>query len=63
METIPTYSQRQVINRPDKQQPKAKNRGLSGQINHTEAQSRTDENLRNLIAGVDRYFTEGRSGN
>ncbi len=28
----------------------------------TEAQSRTDENLRNLIAVVDRYFREGRNG-
>ncbi|MBC7912303.1 MAG: hypothetical protein H7Y30_17480 [Pyrinomonadaceae bacterium] len=29
----------------------------------SEAQSRTDENLRNLIAVVDRYFNEGRNGN
>ena len=29
-------------------------------IRLTEAQSRTDENLRNLIAVVDRYFSEGR---
>lgn len=36
---------------------------VDSQINLTEAQSRTDENLRNLIAVVDRYFTEGRSGN
>jgi hypothetical protein len=28
----------------------------------TEAQARTDENLRNLIAVVDRYFSEGRNG-
>jgi len=32
-------------------------------INLTEAQSRTDENLRNLIVVVDRYFSEGRNGN
>lgn len=43
---------------------------VDSQINLTEAQSRTDENLRrtdenlrNLIAVVDRYFTEGRNGN
>jgi hypothetical protein len=36
---------------------------VDSQINLTEAQSRTDENLRNLIAVVDRYFTEGRDGN
>jgi hypothetical protein len=35
---------------------------VDSQINLTEAQSRTDENLRNLIAVVDRYFTEGRNG-
>jgi hypothetical protein len=35
---------------------------VDSQINLTEAQSRTDENLRKLIAVVDRYFTEGRSG-
>jgi len=30
---------------------------------HTdESLARTDENLRNLIAVVDRYFTEGRNG-
>src|SRR5918912_1161298 len=28
----------------------------------TESQTRTDENLRNLIAVVDRYFSEGRNG-
>jgi septal ring factor EnvC (AmiA/AmiB activator) len=28
-----------------------------------DSQIRTDENLRNLIAVVDRYFTEGRNGN
>jgi uncharacterized protein YehS (DUF1456 family) len=27
----------------------------------TESQSRTDENLRNLIAVVDRYFSNGKS--
>jgi hypothetical protein len=36
---------------------------VDSQINLTEAQSRTDENLRNLIAVVDRYFAEGRDGN
>jgi hypothetical protein len=36
---------------------------VDSQINLTEAQSRTDENLRNLIAVVDRHFTEGRNGN
>jgi predicted transcriptional regulator len=36
---------------------------VDSQINLTEAQSRTDENLRNLIAVVDRYFNEGRNGN
>ncbi len=34
---------------------------VDSQINLTEAQSRTDESLRNLIAVVDRYFTEGRN--
>ncbi len=34
---------------------------VDSQINLTEAQSRTDENLRNLIAVLDRYFTEGRN--
>ncbi|MBA3256425.1 MAG: hypothetical protein H0T64_07225 [Pyrinomonadaceae bacterium] len=34
---------------------------VDSQINLTEAQSRTDENLRNLIAVIDRYFTEGRN--
>ena len=33
------------------------------QINLSEAQSRTHEDLTNLIAVVDRYFSEGRSGN
>jgi hypothetical protein len=32
------------------------------QLKLTESQSRTDENLRNLIAVVDRYFSEGRNG-
>ena len=43
---------------------------VDSQINLAEAQSRTDENLRktdenlrNLIAVVDRYFSEGRNGN
>ncbi len=34
---------------------------VDSQINLTEAQSRTDENLRNLIVVIDRYFTEGRN--
>ena len=34
---------------------------VDSQIRLTEAQSRTDENLRNLIAVVDRYFS-GRNG-
>lgn len=43
---------------------------VDSQIRLTEAQSqtaenlrKTDENLRNLIAVVDRYFSEGRNGN
>ena len=36
---------------------------VDSQINLTEPQSRTDDNLRNLIAVVDRYFSEGRNGN
>jgi hypothetical protein len=36
---------------------------VDSQINLTEAQSRTDDNLRNLIAVVDRSFSEGRNGN
>jgi hypothetical protein len=36
---------------------------VDSQINLNEAQSRTDESLRNLIAVVDRYFAEGRNGN
>lgn len=35
---------------------------VDSQIKLTEAQSRTDENLRNLIVVVDRYFSEGRNG-
>jgi len=35
---------------------------VDSQIRLTEAQTHTDENLRNLIAVVDRYFTEGRNG-
>jgi ABC-type transporter Mla subunit MlaD len=35
---------------------------VDSQIRLTEAQSHTDENLRNLISVVDRYFSEGRNG-
>ncbi|HEY0385164.1 MAG TPA: hypothetical protein VGC64_04100 [Pyrinomonadaceae bacterium] len=35
---------------------------VDSQIKLTEAQSRTDENLRTLVAVVDRYFSEGRNG-
>jgi len=35
---------------------------VGSQIRLTESQSHTDENLRNLIAVVDRYFSEGRNG-
>ena len=35
---------------------------VDSQIRLTEAQTHTDENLRNLIAVVDRYFSEGRNG-
>jgi hypothetical protein len=35
---------------------------VDSHIRLTESQSRTDENLRNLIAVVDRYFREGRNG-
>ena len=35
---------------------------VDSQIRLTEAQTHTDENLRNLIAVVDRYFREGRNG-
>lgn len=35
---------------------------VDSHIRLTEAQSRTEENLRNLIAVVDRYFREGRNG-
>jgi len=35
---------------------------VDSQIRLTEAQSHTDENLRNLISVVDRYFSEGRKG-
>jgi hypothetical protein len=35
---------------------------VDSQIRLTEAQFHTDENLRNLIAVVDRYFREGRNG-
>lgn len=36
---------------------------VDSQIRLTESQSRTDGNLRNLIAVADRYFSEGRDGN
>ena len=35
---------------------------VDSHIRLSDAQSRTDENLRNLIAVVDRYFREGRNG-
>ena len=35
---------------------------VDSQVRLTDAQSRTDENLKNLIAVVDRYFSEGRNG-
>ena len=35
---------------------------VDSQFKLTEAQSRTDESLRNLIAVVDRYFNGGRNG-
>ena len=35
---------------------------VDSQIKLTESQTQTDENLRNLIAVVDRYFTEGKNG-
>lgn len=35
---------------------------VDSQIRLTEAQSHTDQNLKTLIAVVDRYFTEGRNG-
>ncbi len=35
---------------------------VDSHIRLMESQSRTDENLRNLIAVVDRYFSEGRNG-
>jgi hypothetical protein len=35
---------------------------VDSQIRLTEAQAHTDENLKNLIAVVDRYFSEGRNG-
>ena len=36
---------------------------VDSQIKLTEAQSQTDQTLRNLIAVVDRYFRDGRNGN
>jgi len=35
---------------------------VDSQIRLTTAQTHTDENLRTLIAVVDRYFNEGRNG-
>jgi ElaB/YqjD/DUF883 family membrane-anchored ribosome-binding protein len=35
---------------------------VDSQVRLTESQSRTDENLKNLIAVVDRYLSEGRNG-
>ncbi len=35
---------------------------VDSHVRLTEAQARTDENLRNLISVVDRYFSEGRNG-
>jgi hypothetical protein len=35
---------------------------VDSQMRLTEAQTLTDGNLRNLIAVVDRYFSEGRNG-
>jgi hypothetical protein len=35
---------------------------VDSQIRLTEAQAHTDENLKNLIAVIDRYFSEGRNG-
>ncbi len=35
---------------------------VDSHIKLTEAQSQTDQTLRNLIAVVDRYFREGRNG-
>jgi anion-transporting ArsA/GET3 family ATPase len=35
---------------------------VDSQIRLSEAQSRTDENLKTLIVVVDRYFSEGRNG-
>src|SRR6266851_4019966 len=35
---------------------------VDSHIRLSEAQSRTEENLKNLIAVVERYFSEGRNG-
>lgn len=35
---------------------------VDSQIRLTEAQTHTEENLKNLIVVVDRYFSEGRNG-
>ena len=34
---------------------------IDAQMRQSEAQSRTEESLRNLIAVVDRYFSDGRN--
>ena len=36
---------------------------INSQIHTEENVKKTDEHLRNLIAVVDRYFSEGRNGN
>lgn len=36
---------------------------VDSQVRTEENVKKTDENLRNLIAVVDRYFSEGRNGN
>ncbi len=35
---------------------------VESQMRLSEAQAKTDENLQNLMAVVDRYFSEGRNG-
>jgi hypothetical protein len=35
---------------------------VDSQMRLTEAQSRTEESLKNLMAVVDRYFSDGRNG-
>ncbi|MDQ3175122.1 MAG: hypothetical protein M3Q91_15685 [Acidobacteriota bacterium] len=34
---------------------------VDSQVRLTESQSHTDENLKNLISAVDRYFSDGRN--